>query len=223
MVSWGSSMIVRWIVWALVALISVTAFQNTLADSEQNASANNSSMNVTLTPAAELVSIEGIWKVNLTDIEITLALNQSGDSIAGRCKFEGDEPWNGVVAGSISGTATNMALAALQGKLLVATQITGTVSNDALQGSYVSYDSDGKVAKGEVTGTRISPDVPGFTPAEVRAAPASAPAVVQQPQTIQQTQPTTEQQNQAEKRKVQDINELAKGINPNILPWSYPL
>lgn len=223
MVAWGSCMRVRWIVWALVALISVTAFQNTLADSEPNASANNSSMNVTLTPAAELGSIEGIWKVSLADTEITMALNQSADSIAGRCKFEGDEPWNGVVAGSISGTAINIALAALQGKLLAATQITGTISNDALQGSYVSYDSDGKETKGEVMGTRISPDVSAYTPAKVKAAPASAPAEVQQPQTIRQTQPTTEQQNQAGKRKVQDIDELAKGVNPSILPWSYPL
>jgi hypothetical protein len=106
---------------------------------------------------------------------------------------------------------------------LVATQITGIISNDAIQGSYVSYDSDGQEDKGEITGTRISPDVSGYTPAEVTSTPVSASAVVQQPQTVQQTQPTTEQQNQAGKRKVQDINELAKGINPNILPSSYPL
>jgi hypothetical protein len=87
----------------------------------------------------------------------------------------------------------------------------------------VSYDSNGKEDKGEIAGIRISPDVSGYTPAEVKAAPSSAPAAIQQPQTIQQTQPATEQQNQAGKRKVQDINELAKGINPNILPWSYPL
>jgi hypothetical protein len=113
---------VRWIKLALLALMLIIASQNVLADSGQNASANNSSINVTQVPASELVSIEGIWKVSLADTEITMALNQSGDSIAGRCKFEGDEPWNGVVAGSISETVTNTALAALQGKLLVVTQ-----------------------------------------------------------------------------------------------------
>ena len=207
--------------WALVVLISVTLFQNALADLDQNASVNNSSLNNTLTPAAELTSVEGLWKVTLANTEITLGLNQSGNSISGRCKFEGDAPWNGVVAGSISGTMINMALSSLQGKLLAATQITGTISIDALQGSYVSYDSDGKMIQGEVTGTRISPDISGYVPAEVETAPATT--VVQQPQTIQQTQPVTGQQTQANTRKVQRIEDLAKGIDPNILPRSYPL
>jgi hypothetical protein len=220
---------IRCIMWVLVALVSVAAFQNTLADSDQNASVNNSSLNNTLTPAAELTSVEGLWKVTLANTEITLGLNQSGNSISGRCKFEGDAPWNGVVAGSMSGTLISMALSSLQGKLLVATQITGTISNDALQGSYVSYDNDGKMTRGEVTGTRISPDVSGYVPAELETAPATA--VVQPPQTIQQNQTTIVQQNQTtivqqtqvNTRKVQRIEDLAKGIDPNILPRSYPL
>jgi hypothetical protein len=221
MIRRGSSMKIRCIMWALVVLISVTVFQNALADLDQNASVNNSSLNNTMTPAAEITGVEGVWKLALANTEITLGLNQSGNFISGRCKFEGDAPWNGVVAGSISGTMINMALSSLKGKLLAATQITGTISNNALQGSYVSYDSDGKMTQGEVTGTRISPDVSGYVPAELETAPATA--VVQPPQTIQQNQTTIVQQTQVNTRKVQRIEDLAKGIDPNILPRSYPL
>ena len=68
----GSSMKIRCIIWALVvALISVTVFQNALADLDQNASVNNSSLNNTMTPAAEITSVEGVWKVTLANTEIT--------------------------------------------------------------------------------------------------------------------------------------------------------
>lgn len=223
MIELGSSMGMRCIVWALITVISVTAFQNALADTGQNASANNSSLNVIPVPAVELISVEGIWKVALEDTEITLGFNQSGDSISGRSKFEGDEPWNGVLVGLLAGKVVNIAMTALQGNVLVSTEITGTISNDVLQGSYVSYDSEGKESNGEVTGTRISLDVSGYTPAEVKAAPTAASAEIEQPQIVLPTQPTTKQQNQVEIRKVQDVNELARGINANILPWSFPL
>jgi hypothetical protein len=74
-----------------------------------------------------------------------------------------------------------------------------------------------------VTEIIISLDVSGNTPAEVKAVLASLPAEIQQPQAVQQTQLATESQNQAMKRNFQDISELAKGINPNILSGSYPL
>ncbi len=174
-----------------------------------------------------------------------MELNESGEFITGRCKYEGDEPWNGVLAGSILGNAISMAMSGLQDKLLVATEITGTISNEDLQGSYVSYDNDGKMTKGEFTGTRINPDVSEFTPAEIKSAPA--PAVIQQTETVQPSNPISErqsastieqknqltvgrqtlstigQQNQTGTRNYQDINELAKRINPTILPWTYQL
>ncbi len=66
--------------------------------------------------------------------DLTMALNQSGDSIFGRCKFRGVNPWNGLVAGSLSGKMVNIAVAAMQGKVLVSTLIIGMISGDSIQG-----------------------------------------------------------------------------------------
>lgn len=208
---------------ALVFLMLITASQNVLAELGENASSNDSIVNATSTPTAELINIVGIWNVSLAGIGITMALNQSGDSIFGRCKFEGAEPWNGVLVGSLSGKAVNIAMAALQGNVLVSTQMTGAISIDGLQGSYMSYDSEGKEAKGELTGTMISPDVTDYAPAKVRAAPAPASTSAEQLQAVQQPQSTTVEQNQTKKSRINDVTELARGINANILPWSFPL
>ena len=63
----------------------------------------------------------GIWKISLAGADITMALNQSGDRISGRCKFEGTNPWNGVVAGTVSGRPVWIAMAALKGQVFAAT------------------------------------------------------------------------------------------------------
>jgi hypothetical protein len=213
----------------LLTLMLVVVFQNVLTASAQNSSENTTTVseNNTSTPAAQLLNVQGIWSVSLAGTGITVALNQSGDSIYGRCKFEGAEPWNGVIAGSIFGNSVNIAIAAMHGKVLVSTDITGTISDDVLSGRYVSYDSDGNETNGEVTGTRISPDVADYIPVKIEAAaepaPASTPAVVQQPVAVQLTQPNAAQDNQATKSRVKDVTELARGINANILPWSFPL
>ena len=209
----------------------VVVFQNVLTASAQNSSENTTSVseNNTSTPAAQLLNVQGIWSVSLAGTGITGALNQSRDSIYGRCKFEGAEPWNGVIAGSISGNSVNIAIAAMHGKVLVSTDITGTISDDVLLGRYVSYDSNGNETNGEVTGTRISPDVADYTPVKIKAeataapVPASTPSVIQQPQAVQLTQPSAAQDNKATNSRFKDVTELARGINANILPWSFPL
>jgi hypothetical protein len=121
----------------------------------------------------------------------------------------------------------SIAIAAMQGEVLVSTDITGTISDDLLSGRYVSYDSDGIEASGKVTGTMISPDVADYTPVKVEAAvapaPASREAAVQQPVAVQLAQPNAAQDYQATKSRVKDVTQLARGINANILPWSFPL
>jgi hypothetical protein len=220
---------IGWIgIVALLLMMLLTASQNISAASMQNLPENTtfSSENNTSTPVARLLNVQGIWNVSLDGTGITVALNQSGDSIFGRCKFEGAKPWNGAIAGSLSGNTVNIAIAAMQGKVLICTDIVGTIS-DVLQGRYVSFDSNGDESNGEVIGTRISPDVENYTPIEIKAtlapAPASTPAAVQQPQAVQPAQPTSAQQNQGSKKRVQDVTELARGINANVLPWSFPL
>jgi hypothetical protein len=212
----------------LLTLMLVAVFQNVLTASAQDSSENTTqgSENNTSTPTAQL-NIQGIWNVSLAGTGITMAVNQSGDSIYGRCKFEGAEPWNGVVAGLLSGNSVNIAIAAMQGKVLVSTDITGTISDDVLSGRYVSYDSNENEANGEVTGTRISPDVADYTPVKIEAAaepaPASIPTVVQQPQAVQLAQPNAAQDNQATKSRFKDVTQMARGINPDVLPSSFPL
>lgn len=185
--------------------------------------------------AAEELSIQGIWALSLGDIDITLAVNQSGDSIFGQAKFEGDDPWNGVIAGSLSGRAVHIALAAMQGNVLVSTELSGTALDDSIEGSYVRSNSDGAAAKGEFAAARISPDTTGYLPAEVKAPPAAALANAAD-QSDQQAYQQSEQQPQAEEQTAvqqpavqarrsafKDVRDLAKGIDPNIMPRSAPL
>lgn len=217
----------------LLTLMLVAVFQNVLTASAQNSSENTTivSENNASTLADQLLNVQGIWNVSLAGTGITAAVDQSAVSIYGRCKFEGAEPWNGVIAGSLSGNSVDIAIAAMQGKVLVAIDIVGNITDDVLSGRYVSYDSDGNEASGDVTGTRISPNVADYTPVKIKAeavaeqapAPVPVPAEVQQPQPVQLAQPNAAQDNQAAKSRVKDVTELARGINPNVLPWSFPL
>lgn len=219
---------IRCVQLVLITLMLVAAFQNILTASAQDKSENTISVseNNTSTPSARL-NIQGIWNVSLAGTGITAAVSQSGDSIYGRCKFEGAEPWNGVIAGSLSGNSVNIAIEAMQGEVLVSTDITGTIADDVLSGRYVSYDSNENKANGEVTGTRISPGVADYTPVKIEApaasAPASTPAVVQQSQAVQLSQPSVVQDNSATSGRFKDVTQMARGINPDVLPSSFPL
>ncbi len=171
-------------------------------------------------PASEPASLHGIWKVSLGETDITMALNQSGDSLFGQAKFEGENPWNGVIAGSISGRAAHIALAAMQGKVLTSVEMMATDSaeGDSLQGSYVRSDSEGNAAKGELTATRISTDTAGYMPAVVETAKGTE---INQAQTS--TGQTAKSEVQARNSPFKDVKDLAKGIDPNILPRYAPL
>ena len=163
---------------ALLLLMLVAAPQSVFAAPGQNLSENLTSTPVnntsTPTPAVELVGVQGIWKVSLADTEITMALNQSEDIISGRCKFEGAKPWNGVLSGSISGKMANIAVAAMQGKVLVSREMIGLVYGDTIRGSYTSFDSNGSAAQDAFTATKISPDISGYTPAEIATSSPTA-------------------------------------------------
>jgi hypothetical protein len=230
---------VKWIGQAaLLLLMLVAAPQSVLAAPGQNSSENITSTPVndtsTPSPAVEFVGVQGIWKVTFADTEITMALNQSGDTISGKCKFEGAEPWNGVLTGAISGKVANIAVAAMQGKVLVSTEMIGLISGDTIQGSYTSYDSNGSATQDMFTATKISPDISGYIPAEIATpSPAASTVAAGQPETAQDTTTTVGQQSQtpttvgqpyqAPKSKVTDVTQLAKGIDPNIMPRHAPL
>lgn len=218
----------------LLAFIPLSVMAQDVAI-DANATANTSAPltsapSEVASPPASPASIQGIWKVSLAGADITMAVNQSGDSLFGQCKFEGDTPWNGVVAGSVSGRAVNIAMAALQGKVLVSTDISGTVSDDSIKGSYIRSDSNGLAAKGDMNANRTSTDTAGYTPAKVEAAAVEAPSAQKTTQT-NITQTTTEQAQQlgtgvgtiqpavtSGSAKYNDVTNLAKSIDPMILP-----
>lgn len=165
-------------------------------------------------------NIQGVWKVTLAGADITMAINQSGDSLFGQCKFEGDAPWNGVVAGSVSGRIVNIAMAALEGKVLVSTDISGTISDDSISGSYVKFDSSGLAAKGDMQASRISADTADYTPADI-VAPSEASVTQTSNEQVQQLgsqAAAAAQTNTASGVKYNDVTNLAKGIDPMILP-----
>ncbi len=202
----------------ILAFISLGALAQDMAS---NATANISAPSEGASEPAGPASIHGIWTVSLAGTDITMAVNQSGDSLFGQCKFEGDKPWNGVIAGTVSGKAVHIAVAALQGKVLVSTEMSGTVMEDSILGSYVRSDSDGNAAKGELTATRISPDTTEYTPAKIEAATETAPteqATTQQVQQLGSQTSTTQSSTSTNRGTFNDVRNLAKGIDPNILP-----
>jgi hypothetical protein len=170
----------------------------------------------------EPLSLQGIWTVSLAGTEITMSLNQSGDSVFGQCKFEGEEPWNGVVAGSVSGRAVHIAMAAMRGEVLATTMMSGTAEGDSITGSYVRADDEGSAAKGEFQATKISADASIYTPAEVLTASAQPVQEVEQPEPVQSTA-SEETSDSISQSRYTDVNTLKNSINPLILPRHAPL
>lgn len=187
-------------------------------------------------PAAP-INMQGIWKASMAGTDITMALNQSGESVFGQAKFEGENPWNGIVSGSLSGNSIHISLAYMQGDVLASAYLGGTIEGDSFTGSYVRSDSSGKAARGDLAATMISPDTSGYTPATVAPAASAAVAPVAETvseaadkeenaqQTVNITQSAAEPAAAAatSQSKFKDVTQLAKGINPNILPRMAPL
>jgi transcriptional regulator with AAA-type ATPase domain len=109
--------------------------------------------------------------------------------------------------------------------------MSGTVLDDSMDGSYVRSDSNGDAAKGEFTAVKISPDVAGYSPAQIETTPEVVPAEQTEEQAEEQAQPEAESYVgsdaqpavQTKSRSFKDVRELAKGIDPNIMPRHAPL
>ncbi|MDD1748522.1 MAG: hypothetical protein LUO89_01475 [Methanothrix sp.] len=173
-------------------------------------------------------SVQGIWKASLGEKEIIMAVNQSAQSVFGLAKFEGDNPWNGALAGSLSSSAITLSLAAMEGDALASTYISATLEGDSMNGFFIRSDSSGNAGRGYFTATMISPDTSSYTPAVVTTAPL--PEVqTEQVSTVQKNEaPLSEENNEPvavpeTENRFKDVTELAKGINPNIMPRMAPL
>jgi hypothetical protein len=224
-------------VFLLALLVSVCLAQAqdaSIADASQlaNDTVNASSAagvdnSISTSESASSASVQGIWRISLGDRDIVAALNQSGESIFGPAKFEGDNPWNGAVAGSLSGNAISVSLAAVETETLASTYMSGTVEADSMKGSFVRSDSTGKATRGEFTATMIGPDTSVYTPAVIRTvsnpvAESIEESVVETGKLITAENNETVQQTDVAVpetvSRFKDVTQLAKGINPDILP-----
>jgi hypothetical protein len=177
-------------------------------------------LNSTMQSSASQRSLQGVWKFSLDGTDILMALNQSDEAIWGPAKSTSDNPWNGIVVGSLSGNVFSVSLAALQGEILVSTYLRGIVEGDSILGSYVRTKSGDKVDQGDFTSTMISPDTSTFEPAVIEAVPKTVQTELEPKN---DTQPMPEASAIPSNNRFKDVTDLAKGINPNIMPRMAPL
>lgn len=188
---------------------------------------NNETAENTPTASAGQQGVQGIWKAMLGEKEIIMAVNQSTGSLFGLAKFEGEDPWNGALAGTLSSNAVSFSLAAMEGEALASTYISASLEGDSMIGFFIRSDSNGKASRGDFSATMISPDTTSYTPAAVRTAPL--PTVQEeQASSEQKTEATAAQESEEpadaeSESRFKDVTKLAKGINPDILPRMAPL
>lgn len=202
---------------AFLVLASAVSAQDVLSG-ENNTIAQNDAPN-------DMAVAQGIWKATIGEDEITIALNQSDQSLFGLAKFEGDDPWNAAVAGSVSDGKVSLSLAALKRDALASICINAALQGETMKGSFVESDSNGKAISGQFTAEMISPSTSGYSPAVVAAAQKEADDTEQV--TENNAQKTAEAPAGEESIKTvpaqsesrfRDVTKLAKGINPDILP-----
>jgi hypothetical protein len=166
---------------------------------------------------------QGIWNVSIAGSYITMALKQSGNFIIGQAKSEGDNPWNGVVAGSLSGDVVHLSLAVMQFNVLASTSINGNILGDSMIGSYVLFESSGNAAEGNISAILISRNTSSYSPAVIESQDqAFQKTAMAEPQTTsveRETADITEsaiQNATTQKNRFKDVTKL--GIDPSILP-----
>lgn len=212
-------------VWGLMirnfGLMAILLLTLSLVPAQVSSSMENNATTQVGTPTTP-DGAQGIWKATLGEKEIIMAVNQSAQSLFGLAKFEGDNPWNGAIAGSLSANAVSFSLAAMEGEVLASIYISATLEGDRMLGFFIRSDSSGKASRGDFTANKISPDTSGYTPVVVTTAPLPP---------VQTEQVSIEQKNEANaseerekpasaesKSRFKDVTELAKGIDPNIMP-----
>jgi len=112
-----------------------------------------------------------IWTITgIENDKVTMALDQDGQYLFGRAKYEPDngDPWNGNVAGFISGDEVHLVITALKGDKQVSTGLDGIFADDAISGKFFKT-SDGKISdRGVFNAIWINPDLSSYTPVEIK-------------------------------------------------------
>ncbi len=173
---------------------------------------SNATSNMTAIEAAPL-SLQYIWSLSLSSGEqVTIALNQSGTDLFGSAKYEGAEPWNGVVVGSVDGNNVKLVLTALKGKRLVPMILTGNYTEDTITGTYSVYSPTGLVDSGKFTAMWINPDTSVYTPAVISEAPAQTAAAPAEQTNVTETTQETAKPTQLSTKRFFDVTEKKEEI-----------
>jgi len=209
-----------------ILLLTFSASVSMVLAQEVSSIENNTTTQYDMSTASD--GAQGIWKASLGEEEIVIAVNQSAQSLFGLAKYEGVNPWNGAVAGSISASAVSFSLAAFEGGVLASIYISATLEGDRMSGFFIRSDSNGKAGRGDFSATMISPDTSGYTAAAVMD--VSSPAVQTEQAGMEQKveSPANEESEKPDvvsdsDSRFKDVTKLAKGINPDILPRMAPL
>lgn len=125
----------------------------------------NSQNNITVPNLMYIWSITGI-----ENDPVIMALNQEGNDLFGHAKYEpeGGEPWNGVVAGLVSGDQVHLVITALKGTDQVSTLLEGVFAADSISGRFFQTGGDNISSRGEFNAMWINPDLSSYTPAKVK-------------------------------------------------------
>ena len=211
-----------------ILLLTFSACASLVSAQEVSSLENNTTTQYGMSVASD--GAQGIWKASLGEEEIVIAVNQSAQSLFGLAKSEGDNPWNGAVAGSISANEVSFSLAAVEGGALASIYISASLDGDRMSGFFVRSESDGKAGRGDFSATMISPDTSGYTP--VAVIDVSSPAVQTEQEQMGMEQKVESPAGQESEKpgvvsdsegRFKDVTKLAKGINPDILPRMAPL
>lgn len=177
-------------------------------------------------------NIQGIWKAALSDKDVTISVSQSSQSLFGLAKYEGENPWNAALSGFTDQDAVFISLATMDNDSVASISIRANLANESMNGYFVRSDSSGKASRGEFSATLINPDTSGYTPAVVASNPVESAASDQkETAAVDQKNGIASDAVQKEAVKVttsssgrfKDVTQLAKGINPDILPRMAPL
>ena len=175
--------------YAILSLQIVLLFTACLSfgQGESNAS---STTNVTNFNNTSVLHSKYIWSV--TGIEsdrITIALNQDGPDLFGRAKYEPEnsDPWNGEVAGLVSGNQVHLAIAALKGDKQILSILDGILADQVISGRFFQESEGEMLEHGEFNATWINPDLSSYQPAKMPAKATNLAVPSDINQTSQQT------------------------------------
>lgn len=167
--------------------------------SNQSLTLSANSTNASSTAAPDL---KYIWSISgIEKDQITMALDQVGNDLFGKAKYEAEngEPWNGVVAGSVSENRVHLAIAELNGRELVSTVLDGILTDGAISGKFFQASEGIISSSGEFNAVSINPDLSSYVPAKVNElvpevlVPAANPTNVSGPSAVSQTVQQTAQ------------------------------